>query len=392
MFAFIDESGHTGKYISDTSQPNFFTLGLISKYNPDILLKNDLLLLNNRIGVKELHGAELGHKIESISYEIYNMLKKISPGFFLAEVDKKYLAYAKLYDTIFDNVENIGVRHHTYQIRPFRMLLLYKFIKLVPLDIAYNFYENCLFAKNEDEAINVLKMTCQNILDLIDDSLDSRSQQLISDPLIWAKNNPRNITTYNTRKIDRWQHLPNVVTFLPMINMFSRHAKSMNSKVNKIIHDEQNQMKKIFIEIHKVVSNKSSPNKWDLRENGYYHIGNIKESTFEMKESINSPGLQLVDICLYLICHKETILNNYHDNSDSANLLMYIITNGSAFDFTLNGFIRKTNELLKKIMEAPLTNEKLLKGQEIINELEDKWRENFLKASAEQARIGDNKY
>jgi len=381
MFAFIDESGHTGKYISDASQPNFFTLGIISKYNPDVLIKNDLSLLNNSIGVKELHGAELGPKIESISYEIYCILKKISPKFFLAEVDKKYLAYAKLYDTIFDNVENIGARHHTYQIRPFRMLLLYNFIKLVPLDIAYNFYENCLFAGNEDEAIDVLKMTCNKILDLIDDSLDSRSQQLISDPLIWAKNNPKEITTYNTRKIDRWKHLPNVVTFLPMLNMFSRYAKLMNSKVNKIIHDEQNQMKKIFIEIHKIVSNKATPEKWDLRENGYFHLKNIKESTFEMKESINSPGLQLVDICLYLICHKDIILDNHPNNPGSAYLLMSIITNGSAFDFTLNGFIRESNELRKRIMEMPFTNEELLRGQEIVNELENKWRENFLKVS-----------
>jgi len=381
MFAFIDESGHTGKNISDVSQPNFFTLGIISKYNPDVLLKNDLALLSNNIGVKELHGAELGPKIESISYEVYCILKKISPKFFLAEVDKKYLAYTKLYDTIFDNVENIGARYHTYQIRPFRMLLLHNFIKLVPLDIAYNFYENCLFAKDEDEAIDVLKITCNKILDLIDDSLDSRSQQLISDPLIWAKNNPKEITTYNTRKTDRWKHLPNVVTFLPMLDMFSRHAKLMSSKVNKIIHDEQNQMKNIFIEIHKLVSNRTAPEKWDLRENGYFHLRNIKESTFEMKESISSPGLQLVDICLYLICHRDIILNNHSNNPGSAYLLMYIITNGSAFDFTLNGFIRESNELRKRIMEMPLTDEQLLRGQEITNELEKKWRENFLKVS-----------
>jgi hypothetical protein len=272
MFAFIDESGHTGKIISDISQPNFFTLGLISKYNPDALVKKDMDLLCKNHAINELHGVELGAKIEYIAHDIYNILTKLHPRFFLAEVDKQYLAYTKLYDTLFDNVENPGARWHTYQSRPFRILLLHNFIKLVPLDIAYNFYENCLFATDENVAIDILKKTCKQILELIDNSLDKRSRQLISDPLKWAIDNPRDITTFNTRKIDRWRHLPNVVTFLPILDMLSRCAKSMNSKVNKIVHDEQNQMKKIFIEIHKLASNKNVPEKFDLRENGYFYL------------------------------------------------------------------------------------------------------------------------
>ena len=380
MFAFIDESGHTGKKISDESQPNFFTLGLISKYNPDVLYRNDIEQICKSHGIKELHGVDLGEKIELIAYEIYKILEKLSPKFFLAEVDKEYLAYTKLYDTLFDNVENPGARWHTYQFRPFRMLLLNNFIRLVPLDLAYNFYENCLFATNENTAIDVLKDTCMKILTLLSiNLLDERSTQLISDPLKWALNNPKEITTYNTRKIDRWRHLPNVVTFLPIMDMFSKSAKSIDRKVNKIIHDEQNQMKKIFLEIHKLISNNKTPEKWDLRENGSFVFKNIKESTFEMKESINSPGLQLVDICLYLICHKNIILKNHQLNPSAAFLLMYIITNGSAFDFTLKSFVNESNELFKKIMEFPYTEEELQKGQKIVLEMEEKWKANFLK-------------
>jgi hypothetical protein len=379
MFAFIDESGHTGKNISDSSQPNFYTLGLISKYNPDILIKKDIDLLCNKYIIKELHGSDLGPRIEYIAPEIHNILVKLNPKFFLAEVDKKYLSYTKLYDTLFDNVENPGARWHTYQSRPFRLLLLYNFIKLVPIDIAYNFYENCLFASNENDAINVLVETCNKILELLNDTLDERSKQLISDPLKWAINNPKDITTFNTRKIDRWRHLPNVVTFLPMLDMFSRCAKSMGTKVNKIIHDEQNQMKKIFVEIHNMTTNKNAPEKWDLRENGYYYLKSIKESTFEMKESLASPGLQLVDICLYLIGHKEIILQNHRDNPNTAFLLMYIITRGNAFDFTLDGFIRESNEFHEKIMNMPFTEDELKNGQNIVNEMEEKWRTNYLK-------------
>jgi hypothetical protein len=382
MFAFIDESGHTGKKISDISQPNFYTLGIISKLNPDVLLRNDVNFICQQYGIKELHGAELGHSIEVVAPAIYKVLQKLSPKFFLAEVDKKYLAYAKLYDTLFDNVENPGARWQTYQARPFRIMLLHNFIALVPLEIAYNFYENCLFASSEESAITVLKETCKKILYLLKIStLDSRSKQLIEDPLKWALENPKDITTYNTRKIDRWRHLPNVVTFMPILDMLSRYARKMNSKVNKIIHDEQNQMKQIFIEIHKVSSRKTAPDKGDLRENGYFHLRSIKESFFEMKESINSPGLQLVDICLSLLSHKEHILREYENNPESANFLLYIINHGSVFDFTFDGFIKQSNEFIQKIMTMPFTDDQLKKGTDIINKMEKKWQKDYIEAS-----------
>jgi hypothetical protein len=98
-----------------------------------------------------------------------------------------------------------------------------------------------------------------------------------------------------------------------------------------------------------------------------------------MKASSASQGLQLVDICLYLICHKEIILQNYQDNPSTAYLLMYIITHGTAFDFTLNGFIRESNEFHKKIMSLPLTEDELKRGQKVVDEIEETWKENFLK-------------
>jgi hypothetical protein len=269
------------------------------------------------------------------------------------------------------------------------MMLLHNFILLVPLEIAYNFYENCLFASNEENAITILKETCLEILCLLKAStLDVRSRQLIEDPLKWALENPKDITTYNTRKIDRWRHLPNVVTFLPMLDMLARCAKKTNSKVNKIIHDEQNQMKQIFIEIHKVSSRRTAPDKLDLRENGYFYLKSIKESSFEMKESINSPGLQLVDICLYLLSHKDHVLQEYKNIPNSAFLLLYIINHGCAFDFTLNGFIKQSHEFIQEIMTMPFTDEQLKKGTETINEMEKRWQKDYIEACKRKLKSG----
>ena len=140
MFAYIDESGHTGKNISNGEQPTFFYLGLVTKSNLDILLKKEIDLLKKDYNIEEIHGAELGNKIEDISMVLINILKRVSPNFFLSIVEKKYLAYAKLFDTLFDNIENPGARYHTYQFRPFRLLLMNNFCFITPPDVAYKFY------------------------------------------------------------------------------------------------------------------------------------------------------------------------------------------------------------------------------------------------------------
>jgi hypothetical protein len=374
MFAFIDESGHTGKKISDSSQSNFYSLGLLSRYNPDVFLKSGIETICSTNHITELHGAELGPKIENIAGPLLSLLKIISPKFFLAEVDKDYLALTKVFDTLFDNVENPGVRHHTYQIRPFRILLLYKLAAVVEKSVAFKFYEDCLFASSEEKAMETLIETCDKILEQVHILPDARSRELITDALTWAKDHPIAITAFNTRKIDRWRHLPNVVTFLPMLNMFSKYSKKYNSKVNKIIHDEQNQVKEIFKEIHALASRKDGVERLDLRENGYILLKNLRESVFEMKSSDSSPGLQIVDICLYVFCHRDFILRNHQENPYTFNLLTYIIDSGSYFDFTLDGFIKESNELYEKIMSLPLTEEEIENGEKILEDMETNWK------------------
>jgi hypothetical protein len=88
------------------------------------------------------------------------------------------------------------------------------------------------------------------------------------------------------------------------MSMLSIYSQKHKSKINKIIHDEQQQVKKVITEIHRIASDPKTSPKWDLRENGYYDLLKIKETDFEIKDSVNSFGLQIVDICLYVKTHQ----------------------------------------------------------------------------------------
>lgn len=279
-----------------------------------------------------------------------------------------------MFDTLFDNVENKGARHHTYQFRPFRIMLLNNLCYMTPIEVAHNFYKNCLLGSNEEEAIAVLIETCDTILARLNLLKDDRSKEIISDAITWARDNPKEITSFNTRKIDRWRHLPHVVSFLPLMDMISRYSKKEKSPILKIVHDEQQQIKKVITEIHSLASDKKLPALLSLRENGSYDLSNIKESIFEIKDSKNSIGLQIVDLCLYLLTHSEYVAKNRKKLPNSYAIIDFIRPRGEVFDFTMESFKSESANMYKKIMEHDYSEEELQKGKEIIDIIESNYR------------------
>lgn len=60
MFAYVDETGNTGKNIFDPDQPDFFTGALITKTNFDVLHGKTLQSISKRAGVAALHASVVG--------------------------------------------------------------------------------------------------------------------------------------------------------------------------------------------------------------------------------------------------------------------------------------------------------------------------------------------
>ena len=166
----------------------------------------------------ELHGAEISNLLEELSPIILRELKDNNASFYYAEVEKSYLAYAKLYDTLFDNEENLGARWSAYQLRPLRLMLLCNFIGIVDEAVAIDFYKNCLIASSQQQANDYLKRTCKLILSETYKLKDSRTKQIIEDTINGAKFFSSDITMFEKSKQDRWRHLPHIVSFLPMLN------------------------------------------------------------------------------------------------------------------------------------------------------------------------------
>jgi len=375
MFAFVDESGHTGANIRDEKQPTFFYLAIISRLNIGELVKERIQKICKEFDVDRIHASELGEKNELFAGEILKILKEFSPHFVIVEIEKKYLALAKAFDTLFDSGENLGARNHVYNFRALRLLLLFNFSLLIDEDLVYDFYDKCLFSESQQAANIELIRFCKELNSRIIGQFDKRSEEIIRDTLGWAIKNPDAITTYNARKDDRWRHLPNVVAFVPTMQVMAHLAKARHTRIIKIVHDEQIQMAKILEEAHQFSSFANAPNFIKFADNPTMLFKQLKGSKFEITSSKKNVGLQVVDFVLYNWKKKEHIISHRDENPDSYELLQYYSQHMNYFEFSYKQLQEECKAIINKISNLPLTEEQINRGKELISQIEKKYHE-----------------
>ena len=379
MFVFIDESGNSGQNMADKDSPFFYHLALLSKYNIDLDLNGRIKKLLKSHSLDELHGTEISNLLDELSPTILQELKDNNASFYYAEVEKSYLAYAKLYDTLFDNEENLGARWSAYQLRPLRLMLLCNFIGIVDEKIAIDFYKNCLIASSQQQANDYLNRTCKLILSETYSLKDFRTKQIIEDALNGAKNFSSDITMFEKSKQDRWRHLPHIVSFLPMLNAISVYSRKHNSKVQRIIHDEQEQVQHVITEMHSIAAQAGARGVvWDLRENGSLDFKRIPEKSFEMKDSTKSYGIQITDVCLYILTHaKPDSFCEPHKYELYNYINEHLI---ERFIFSKRMLYFEASLWYNKIMNSNLSQDQIEFGKDFVKKMDDKFYERLLKS------------
>ena len=79
MFFYIDESGHTGNNLFDSTQPYLYYGVLGSQLNLDILAEPEVRKMRKILGVEDrLHAAELGEtNLVKILPDLYKLSKEL---------------------------------------------------------------------------------------------------------------------------------------------------------------------------------------------------------------------------------------------------------------------------------------------------------------------------
>jgi hypothetical protein len=359
MFAYVDETGNTGGNLFDPEQPWFITIGLMTKANFDVLERN-LFSARHANGEIDFHANEVGfEKIEQIAPRLLIVAKKRDARFFVSRVEKRYLATAKIVDTVFDSHENKAVPWQVYKLKHLKLILLFKLAQYVLYEDMVKLFWDALMHKNAKTAAELFVEACTAILARIDNLPDKRSREIARDAFTWAIENYDRITIHSATKLVRYGHMPNMVAFTNLINGIDRQSRAWGKSVKIIKHDRQTQFERSLAFVHELYANADpTPIEWPSMPKD--SLQKVNDSKFVVSNRSESPGIQLVDIILWLFSR----MNSGDDLPEHSNRLMeYTLRKDYYNDFSFDGVYWNLGKEMRPIMEAPFSEEQLARAR-----------------------------
>ncbi len=389
MYAYIDETGNTGSNIFDGDQPVFITAALITKTNFDVLYKDEIKKIAAVINEEELHASLIGpEKIEKIAGPLLALFKKCDARFFVSRIEKKYLATTKFVDTLFDSFENKSVPWHVYNMRPMRLLLVFKIASILTEETAKKFWSSIL-EKKESKAYEIFLDSLSDLEVNISMLPDARSRELISEAIEWATKNPESIYIHNNSKAARLGHLPNLAVFPGLLEGIERRSKAWKRKVIEIVHDRQSQFEGSLRDWHDLYKN-AAPDviTWTMGEE--YTLRRVEGSDFRISSAAESAGIQAIDTVLWLF---KRVIDEKPLSYSSARLMNYVFRKSYQHDLSFSAVGDWLESYYKDLFAKPFTEEHQRKAEEFAQLAEQRRQEqmsDYSKSKFEKNIIQDN--
>lgn len=331
----------------------------------DLLHASAASEIAKKVGFEHLHGGELGiGRIDSIADDLLALLKRSQADFFFARVEKRYLLATKVFDSLFDSGENAAVGWHHYNLRLFRIMLAFKLSAAIDDETARLFW-SCILETNERKAYDMLPQICARLHGNLLDIPDARSREILGEGLEWARANPESIQIHSDRKIARQGHLPNFVAFLNLLHGLEDYSKKRAKKVARISHDRQSEFEPALKQWHELLSN-ASPE--EIRWAGETHtVQRVSGSTFEVKEDEASPGIQIVDVVLWLYSQ---VRKDRKIPKKCMDIVEYALYHGWENDFSFAGVERQYLSAFGDVLTTPLNAQQEVSARALMAEME----------------------
>ncbi|WP_211748760.1 DUF3800 domain-containing protein [Paenibacillus sp. Marseille-Q4541] len=317
LTAFVDESGNSGIKIFNGTDKFHWVGVMLSSYDVE-LAKDELHTLLKKVSFTELHAGELGlSRINLIARGLIKIYKNIDAKFVFSRVEREHVATMMFVDLLFDSVNNKAAPRELYNTKFNRLLVTYAMAKTMTTEHRKRFW---------------------NVLGLLDRGGDKQFQELIQEIKQHCIDNPKYIPDIEmfsaifdyaiAHPIETLEHdilvaererirrnglrddsddvfknsakyrSANLATFNIAIGTLNHYLRRENSKICKLIHDEQNefykQLKNSFDNNTKVIDSSelySDP----VIQTADYFTGDI-----EFVSSADNIGIQLVDLAIWL--------------------------------------------------------------------------------------------
>lgn len=368
MYAYIDETGNTGARLLDDDQPLFVTAALLTRSDFDKRFSAEVQAIAASIGEAEIHAAQLGiGRLETIAAALLKVVRKAGPAFFLARVEKRYVLASKIFDTIFDCFENKAVPWHVYNIRPLRLMMVFKIASVLDDALAQEFW-NALLDKNDERAQSEMAKFCVSLRQRVDLIPDARSREIVTDALTWVEENPEGLEFIHSNKIGRKGHLPNMVGFGNLLAGIERQSNVWSRAVNTIKHDRQNEFEPAIKFWHKMYANaRDDVVNLPLGENMV--LRKVFGSDLVISSAKESAGIQVIDVILWIFARS---LKGHELPEGCQALLNYVYSRAYQDDFSFSGVGYAAGEMIEQIEAQPMSPKALEDARALQIEIEER--------------------
>lgn len=166
--------------------------------------------------------------------------------------------------------------------------------------------------------------------------------------------------------MSRNTHSPNFVAFSSLMDGLHKASKAWNRPVREIVHDRQNQFEKTIIRWHEVYSRPELANEEPLHWPGEKEpitLSKTPGSKLRIDTDDNSPGLQVIDVVLWLF---KRIITDKDIGPQGARLLNRVFQRGWQNDLSFDGVSGAVEKQLEEIWNAAISEEQARFGAELL--------------------------
>ncbi len=367
-YAYADESGNSGLRLFDNDQDTFWTGTLIAFADVDrkyLAFHKELL---QTVEKSELKGSELGRgRIEKIAGRLAWFIREKKLRFSFVRIFKPYLATTKQFDLVFDSGANPAVPPQAYAVRQLRLINVMHFGQMVGADELTEFWD--LFQKQDAARFGKLLAVLRDRVNHM--PYDARSIQILSESLDWASKHPKEV-------LDPFDEgdAPNFVAFTALFDHLHRFHKERGHTIGCFVHDEQDQFVPHFAKgweyLTKFHADESSP----LAIMSDIHPVSSFDCTLEVRSSETSFGLQLVDVCMWVL--RRAMEKKDQLRGQCAALLDCLIGSSYIKDYDFDALIREVQAGARFLAQRDYTDEELAQARKTLGQIEESRRKRVL--------------
>lgn len=133
--------------------------------------------------------------------------------------------------------------------------------------------------------------------------------------------------------------------------------------MREIVHHRQSEFERTFVEWHELTSNaRDGSYRWP-GEDEEFRMRRVPGSKLRMTSAEGSPGLQVVDVVLWLFSR---ILVDKPIGSHSARLLNFVFQHGFQSDFSFAGVEASVVRKLDDVFNREISDADMCRGHEIL--------------------------